>query len=257
MKKLLSFTILALAVAAPMFAQQTKRVTNQGFASDFQTLPVAANLPGVGTTFQSYVSIFNPTSAAYSVTATLYDTTGTSKTATINLAAGEAKVYDNFLADVFNATGGGAVTFSSPASTGGQHNNRFVIDSEIWTGSSVNGATRYGQSVPALEFAGSSSRSFAPGISVDSNRRTNAGCFNQSDSTNTVTIKTLDKTGQTTIGSTTLTLMPHAWGQTSILSVVTNGTLQFDPTDNAVCYAVVVLNANGDARFIPTSEYQP
>ncbi len=255
MKKLLSLTILALAVSAPMFAQHTPRVANEGFASDFQTLPVVTTVQGVGSTFQSYVSIFNPTSSAYSVTATFYDNTGTSKTAQINLAAGQVKTYDNFLTELFGLSNtAGSVTFSSPNSTGGQHNNRFIIDSEIWTG----GGTRYGQSIPALEFAGTSSRSFAPGISVDSSRRSNAGCFNQSDSTNTVKISVLDSTGQTTVGSTTLTLAPHAWGQTSLSAfVVTNGIAQFDPSDNAVCYAVVVLNATNDGRFITSSEYQP
>ena len=71
MKKLITLTLLAL-VALPLFAQ-TRRAGSQNFASDFQTLPVVANVAGVGGTFQSYVSIFNPTSSAYSVTATFYD----------------------------------------------------------------------------------------------------------------------------------------------------------------------------------------
>src|SRR4051794_7986529 len=112
MKKLLSLTILALAVAAPMFAQQVKRVTNQGFASDYQTLPVVTTVPGVGGSFQSYVSVFNPTSSAFAVTATLYDNTGAAKTAQINVAAGEVKVYDNILSDLFNLTNtAGSMTF--------------------------------------------------------------------------------------------------------------------------------------------------
>ena len=44
MKKLLTFTILALAVSAPMFAQHTPRVAAQNFASDFQTLPVVTTV---------------------------------------------------------------------------------------------------------------------------------------------------------------------------------------------------------------------
>jgi len=249
MKKLITLTLFALAL--PMLAQ-SRRAGGQNFASDFQTLPVAANVPGVGSTFQSYVSIFNPTSSAFSVTATLYDANGTTKTAQINLAAGEVKAFENFLSDVFQATGGGAVTFSAPQSAGGTHNNRFVVDSEVWTS-----GTRYGTSIPALEFAGTISRSFAAGISVDTNHRTNAGCFNQGSTTNSITLTVLDATGHTTVGTTSLNLAPHAWGQTPVLSVVTNGTIQFDPTDNAVCYAVTVYNATNDGRFINASEYQP
>jgi hypothetical protein len=252
MKKLLALTALALAVALPTFAQHAPRAASQNFASDFQTLPVVANLPGVGSTFQSYVSVFNPTATAFSVTATLYDNAGATKTATINLAAGEVKAFDNFLNDVFQTTGGGAVTFSAPSSTGGTHNNRFVIDSEVWTS-----GTRYGTSIPALEFAGSSSRSFAAGISVDASHRTNAGCFNQSDSANNIAVTVLDASGATTVGTTSINLAAHAWGQVPILSVVTNGTLRFTPTDSAVCYAVTVYNATNDGRFINASEYQP
>ena len=245
MKKLLIITALAI-VALPLFAQ-ARRAGSQNFASDFQTLPVVANVPGVGSTFQSYVSLFNPTSSAFTVTATLYDSTGVPKTASINLAAGEVKAYENFLADVFATNGGGAVTFSAP-----RHDNRFVVDSEVWTS-----GTRYGTSIPALEFAGSASRSFAAGISTDSNHRTNAGCFNQGDTTNNVKLTVLDASGKNTVGTTSLTLQPHAWGQTPILSVVTNGTIQFDPTDSAVCYAVTVYNATNDGRFINASEYLP
>jgi hypothetical protein len=250
MRKLLTITALAI-VALPLFAQ-SRRAGSQNFASDFQTLPVVANVPGVGSTFQSYVSVYNPTSAAFTVTATLFDNNGTTKTASINLAAGEVKAFENFLADVFQTTGGGSVTFSAPNSTGGTHNNRFVVDSEVWTS-----GTRYGTSIPALEFAGSASRSFAAGISVDSNHRTNAGCFNQGDTTNNVKLTVLDASGHNTVGTTSINLLPHAWGQTPILSVVTNGTIQFDPTDSAVCYAVTVYNATNDGRFINASEFQP
>ncbi|HJW94627.1 MAG TPA: hypothetical protein VJ901_13495 [Thermoanaerobaculia bacterium] len=249
MKKLITFTLFALAL--PVLAQ-SRRAGSQNFASDFQTLPVVANVPGVGSTFQSYVSVFNPTSSAFSVTATLYDANGATKTATINLAAGEVKAFENFLQEVFNTTGGGAVTFSAPSTAGGTHNNRFVIDSEVWTS-----GTRFGTSIPALEFAGSSSRSFAAGISVDSNHRTNAGCFNQGSTTNAITLTILDASGKNTVGTTSLNLAPHAWGQTPILSVVTNGTIQFDPSDSAVCYAVTVYNATNDGRFINASEFQP
>src|SRR5205823_2881659 len=132
-----------------------------------------------GATFQSYVAIFNPTSSSFTVNATLYDAGGVKHDATIALAAGEIKTYANFLDAVFRYSGGGAVTFQSPQSTGGTHNNRFIISTEIRSG-------RYSTTVPVLEFAGSSSRSFAAGVTVDSTSRTNVGCFNQSDAVNKV-----------------------------------------------------------------------
>jgi hypothetical protein len=237
-------------LAVPAFAQQRVPVA-QGFASDFQTVPVMGNVPGIGSTYQTYVAILNPTASAYIVQATLYDAVGVKHDAMISLAAGESKIFSNFLDEVFQGyTGGGAVTFKSPESAGGTHNNRFVIDTEVRAG-------RYGTSVPALEFAGTSSRSFSPGVTVSAASRTNVGCFNQSDSVNSVKATVLDSTGKLTLGTVTLNLGANAWGQTSVTTIVTGGTVQFDPSDSAVCYAVVVDNSTNDGRFVLATEYKP
>jgi hypothetical protein len=242
---------MAAVITTSAFAQQ--HVRSLAFASDFQTVPVMANVPGIGGAFQSYVALFNPTSSAFSVTATLYDATGTKRTALIPLAAGELKTYTNFLDTVFNGfTGGGAVTFSSPDTSGGTRNNRFIVNTEVRTA-----GTRYSTAIPVLEFAGSGSRSFAPGITVDSNTRTNIGCFDQSGAANSVKATILDNTGKQTIGTVTLNLAANGWGQTAVTSIVSNGNIQFDPTDSAVCYAVVVDNATNDGRFISAAEYKP
>lgn len=244
MKKIL--TLLAIAVAAiPAFAQ---RARSQNFASDLQTIPVMANVTGVNNVkFHSYVALLNPTASAFGVEATLYDANGGTKTATIQLAAGEQKTYDNFLDAVFQYAGGGAVTFRAPNA-----NNRFIVGSEVRT---TPGG--YSTMVPPLEFAGSNSRAFAEGISVDSNSRTNIGCFNQSNVKNDVRATVYDSTGKVAVGTVMLSLAANAWGQTAVPNVVPNGFIQFDPAEAAVCYAVVVSNATGDGRFINATEYLP
>ena len=242
MRKLLA--LLFLVSALPTFAQ---RVRQQDFASDFQTIPVMGNTPGIGASFQSFVALMNPTSSAFAIDVSLYDGNGTKRTNTIQLAAGELKTYPNFLATVFNGfTGGGAVTFRS-ADPG----KRFIVNSEVWT----SGA-RYGTSIPALEFAGSNSRSFAAGISVDAAQRTNIGCFNQSDAANRINASVLDKTGHV-VGTVAFDLAANAWGQAPVNSAVTDGYIQFDPQEAAVCYAVVVTNSTNDGRFIMATEYEP
>jgi hypothetical protein len=244
---------LALVLTTAAFPQPARQVRALTFASDSQTVPVMANVPGQGGTFQSYLAIFNPTPAAYSVTATLYDVNGTKHTALIPLAAGELKTYTNFLDSVFGGfSGGGAVTFVSPDSTGGTRNNRFIINTEVRTA-----GTRYSTSIPVLEFAGTSSRSFAPGVTVDANTRTNVGCFDQSGAANGVKATILDSTGTQNLGSVTLNLAANGWGQTSVSTVVSGGNVQFDPSGAAVCYAVVVDNVTNDGRFISSAEYQP
>ena len=243
---------MAAVISTSAFAQQ-QHVRSLAFASDFQTVPVMANVPGIGGAFQSYVALFNPTASAFSVTATLYDANGTKRTALIPLAAGELKTYNNFLDVVFSGfTGGGAVTFSSPDTAGGTRNNRFIVNTEVRTA-----GTRYSTAIPVLEFAGSSSRSFAPGITVDSNTRTNIGCFDQSGAANSVKATILDSTGTQTVGTVTINLAANGWRQVPATSIVSNGTIQFDPADSAVCYAVVVDNATNDGRFISAAEYKP
>ena len=254
MKRLLTAITLAGVIASTAFAQTARRPgSNESFASDNQVIPVVANTTGAnGATFQSYVALLNPTASAFPVTATLYDANGTKSTATITLAAGELKTYTNFLGDLFHLTGGGAVRFQSAPSAGGTNNNRFIVTSEVWTT-----AGRYSTSIPALEFAGSSSRAFSGGISVDSGSRTNIGCFNQGDGATTVKATVRDASGQQIVGTINLNLPANAWGQTAVSSVVSNGYVQFDPSDSAVCYAVVVDNTTNDGRFVAAVPYTP
>jgi hypothetical protein len=254
MKKLISLAALALTIVAmPVFAQNSKRAGSLSFASDFQTIPVVANLTGIGGKFITYVSIYNPTASAYTIQASLFDATGVRRDAAISIAAGELKTYANFLDSVFAGfTGGGAVTLRSNDSAGGQRNNRFIVDAEVRTQGG-----HFGTSVPVLEFAGSGSRSFAAGITVDSNSRTNIGCFDESGFTNKVHATILDNTGTLTVGSTDLNLAANGWFQTAVSSIVSNGIVRFEPSDAAVCYAVVVDNTTQDGRVVSASEYQP
>lgn len=240
-----TFLALLLIAATPLFAQRTGALNT--FASDFQTVPVMGNVAGAGATFQTFVAIMNPTAAAFPVEVTLYDNDGTRRTATIQLAAGELKTYANFLDQVFdNYVGGGAVTFRSSDPT-----RRFIVNAEVWT----SGA-RYGTSIPSLEFAGSASPSFAAGISVDAASRTNIGCFNQSEAVNNVRATVFSASGAMA-GTVDLQLGPNAWAQTGVNSTVTNGYVQFEPQEAAVCYAVVVTNATNDGRFVMSTEYRP
>jgi hypothetical protein len=243
MKRLFALTLF---IASSALAQNIR--TQNTFASDFQTVPVLANVTGnFGARFHSYVALLNPTASAIHVDVTLYDTAGTEREATITLAAHEQQTYVNFLEEVFHYTGGGAATFRSD-----DPSERFILNTEVRT---TPGG--YSTSIPALEFAGSSSPSFSAGITVDSASRTNIGCFNQSSAANTIRATVYDQTGALTLGTITLNLAANAWGQTSVNTVVNEGFVRFEPNEAAVCYAVVVSNANNDGRFISASEYQP
>jgi len=248
MKRLICLVAFAL-IAIPTFAQSQRRtVGNLSFASDFQTVPVMANTIGAGgAVFETYVALLNPGPSAFPVTVSLFDAAGTKHDAIIELGAGELKTFDNFLDSVFDFTGGGAVTFRSA-----DPSKRFVISAEVWTDDG-----RYGTSIPALEFAGTDSPSFAPGVTVNSGTRTNVGCFNQAGSPNTVTGAVLDATGTSTLGTFTIDLAANAWSQTALSTIVSEGYVRFTPSDAAVCYAVVVDNFTNDGRFVSAAEFRP
>jgi len=240
---------MAALFAMPAFPQPKERARRESsFASDYQTVPVMGNTPGLaGATFQTYVALLNPTSSSFPIDVTLYDGAGVQHTAVITLAAGELKTYPNFLDAVFHFTGGGAVTFHSADAT-----RRFIVSTEVRTSGS-----RYGTSIPALEFAGTSSRSFSAGITVDANTRTNVGCFNQSNAANIVKATIYDNSGSQVLGSLSLSLPANGWGQSPVSTIVSGGYVRFDPQDSAVCYAVVVDNTTNDGRFVSAAEYQP
>lgn len=248
MKRLASLTALALLLTAALAAEPHRRPSTFEFASDFQTVPVMGNTPGLqGARFQTYVALLNPTSTSFPVDVTLYKPSGATEMRTIALGPGEIKTYPNFLDTIFGYTGGGAVTFRSPNPA-----NRFIVDVEVWT----SGGQRYGTDVPSLEFAGTASTAFAPGVTNNADTRTNVGCFNQSGVMNVIGVRVRDNTGNT-VSTTSLTLQPHGWGQIGTSGVVTDGYVEFEPEDAAVCYAVVVDNETNDGRFISATEYLP
>jgi len=247
---------VALAVAAtPAFSQSDAIAAPlNNFASSSILIPTMANVVGQqNARFQSHVSIMNPTTNAFPVRVSFYDAAGTKTTATIQLAAGELKVYENFMDSVLKLTGAGAARFESDESAGGQRNNRFILSSEVWTTSTLG---RFGTTVPVLEFAGSDTKSFAAGVTVDPSARTNVGCFNQSSSANDVKVTIFDGAGKS-VATLTLSLPGNAWGQTGVGANVVGGYAVFEPSDSAVCWATVVDNGSNDGRFVSAAEYAP
>src|SRR5207247_1944561 len=89
MKKLvfLMAVLSAAVVATPAFPQ-AKPELGVSFASDSLTVPVMINAGGLGTTFVTYAALMNPTSKAFPVQVTLFDSGGTKTQKTITLSAG-------------------------------------------------------------------------------------------------------------------------------------------------------------------------
>jgi hypothetical protein len=223
-------------------------------ASTSVVVPAVANVTGVtGSVFRSRISIFNPSAFSYPIQATFYDTAGNMTNASINMAAGQMRVYDNFLADLFSTTGAGSVRFESRDIAGGSPNFQFIVNAEVWT---VVSSGRYGTSVTTLVGGASASDAFSAGIRVDADFRSNVGCFNDSAATNTVIADVFDSSNNL-VTSVTMTLPPNGWAQVAIPANVAAGYVRFRPSQAAYCYAVVVNNTTNDGHFIPASEFVP
>ncbi len=250
----LTHAILAAALTLTAFSAVAQpHLVPLSFASDFQTVPVMGNTPGANNSrFQTYVSILNPTSSAFVVDVVFYEASGVAHNATISLNPGQLKTYANFLEEVFAFTGGGGATFRASDSAGGQRNNRFILDVEVYTT-----GTRYSTSVPTVEFPGTNSPAYSAGITVDSTARTNIGCFNRSGVANAIKATVYNQSGTTAVGTFTLNLAANGWGQTPITSAVTEGYVKFEPAEAAACYAVVVNNVTNDGKFVSAADYSP
>jgi len=223
-------------------------------ASTSVVVPSVANVTGLtGSVFRSRIALFNPTAFSYPIQATFYDIAGNMSKVNITMAAGQMRVYDNFLSDVFSTTGAGSVRFESRLITGGSPNFQFVVNAEVWT---VVSSGRYGTSVAALTGGASTSDAFSAGVRVDSDFRSNVGCFNDSGSTNVVVTDVFDGSNNL-VTTVTLSVPPNAWAQAAIPASLSRGYVRFRPSQPAYCYAVVVNNTTNDGHFILASEFTP
>lgn len=255
MKRTAFVLVCALLVAGVASAKESgpDRAAVQ-VASTSVVVPAVANVTGVtGSVFRSRISIFNPTAFTYPIRTTFHDTGGNVTNVTINMAAGQMRVYDNFLGDVFSTTGAGSARFESRDIVGGSSNFQFVVSAEVWT---VVSSGRYGTSVTTIVGGASTSDAFSAGIRVDADFRSNVGCFNDSAATNTVVADVFDSSNNL-VTSVIMTVPPNGWAQTAIPTNVAAGYVRFRPSQAAYCYAVVVNNTTNDGHFIPASEFVP
>ena len=256
MRKIMMW-VLAFAALLPRVAvaKDTASVRNAiEVASTSVVVPSVANVTGLtGSVFRTRISLFNPTAFTYPIQATFHDVSGNMSKVNITMAASQMRVYDNFLGDVFGTTGAGSVRFESRQITGGSPNFQFVVNAEVWT---IVSSGRYGTSVATLIGGASTSDSYSAGIRVDSDFRSNIGCFNDSASSNTVVADVFDGSNNL-VTTVTLAVPPNAWAQTTVPATLSAGYVRFRPSQPAYCFAVVVNNTTNDGHFIPATEFTP
>ena len=210
-------------------------------------IPAAANAPGrFGAHYKTRVVVFNPTSRDYSLTARLYGTNGPVKSSTIAIDGGQYLVWDNFLEEVFDYTGGGAVWLRAPG-----EEDQFYMTVEVYT-DSPNGrfsTTVVNGIIPT--FVRGAEPDFNVGISVNENRRTNIGVWNWETYPSSVEAKVFDASG-TLVQTIGFELKGEAWQQKNISAPVDNGHVRWEINGESRAhyfYAVEVDNQSNDGTL--------
>ena len=249
--------VFLLWMAVVSGAELVPPKSNVASASPVITIPVMTNAPGaLGGVFKTKVVLFNPTIFSFPVEISLYSTNGFVTKTTVNLAAGQIRNYENFLADVFSLTGAGTVNFDSLSLSGGNSSLSFLVSAEVYMDSDKGRFKTVVSTGPPLDPVSPTAAAYSTGITVDADTRTNIGCFNTSFSTNVIIAELYDSANRL-VTTVSLTVGGGSWTQVSLANTVSGGYIRWRPATAAYCYAVVVNNTSNDGTFIPAVNYVP
>jgi len=220
------------------------------------TFPSSANTQGIGAYFKTRMVFVNPSSSPMTVNALLSTPSGPVGPQAITLAAGQTKVYENFLSDVFGYTGGAAIRVAE--STG---NRFFIATGEVYA-DGPNG--RYSTAIFGLSTddrvasVSESGLSLSVGLRVDAANRANFGCANADGSSVSVQADFYTSAGGSATPATSLQLdlAANAWSQAPIPVTDEEINVRFrtfgvSGTIGVYCWGVNVNNQSADGLWVP------
>lgn len=226
-------------------------------ASSVITVPTMANTPGaLGGIFKTKVVVYNPTNFSYPIQVSLYSTSGLVNQKTIDMSAGQIRNYENFLDEVFEFDGAGAVNFDSLSLPGGNSKLVFLVNSEVYIDTDKGRYKTVVMNGIPLDPVSPGVSAYSTGITVDASNRTNIGFFNASSIANVIVAEVYDSSNKL-IRTVSTTLPGGSWGQVPFDTFVNGGYISWKPSSLAYCYAVVVNNTSNDGSFIPATSYVP
>ena len=257
---LLSAGLLATGLVAPgLEASEPMPRSPQGLVAASYVFPSAANAQGAfGAFFKTRLVLTNPGASAIVIVATLGTPTGTPSGGiqTIALAAGETRVYGNFLSDVFLYTGGGAFSLAELTNS-----KPFYAVGEVYA-ETANG--RFGTPLAGLSADdrvvnlanGETGFSMSTGLVVDGSNRANFGCANMDGAAVAVRADIYNETSADPVAKATLNLLPNGWEQQSVAVSgqkvkVLFWQLSAGGLHGCYCYGVNVNNQSGDGTSVP------
>ena len=213
------------------------------------TLPAVASVIGAGgVPFVSDVRVFNTSYTDVLTVTAVYRFNGAAQT--FQLAAREAKAFDDIAVSLFASPGGlGAVEFSSPAPQG-----TLVVSSQLR--SPVDGGGFVGMFIPGLAPTDAGAVTVLTSL-VNGDSRTNVGVYNPNGNAVTATIRLFD--GPVLLGTTSVNLAAHGVTQiNNIYGVVgfgslvrNNGYATVESSDGPLfTYAAEADNKSGDLILV-------
>jgi hypothetical protein len=246
MKKLMVL-VSALALTAPLFAEEARVRSPAPLvvgAVSHVLLPTSAFVTGkFGAVFKTRISIANVTSYAYDIRVGFSTGAGEVAVEQLSILPYETRTFDNFLSDVFQTSGAGAIDFDS-----GNVAYRFIVSGQVYV-DGPNG--RFSTAVQAGDEDGTiivGRPGYVIGISSNSFDRTNLGCASDSPSLQTITARVYSPANDL-LGTFSFDMNPWGWRQVSVDVPVTDGTMVIASTQRAVCFGVVVDNVSNDGTY--------
>jgi hypothetical protein len=237
----------ALILANPLLAGETHVRSAAPLvvgAVSHLLLPTSAYANGqYGAVFKTRVSVANVTGYPYTIRAGFSTAAGEVIARTFPILAYETRTWDNFLGEVLQVTGAGAIDFDS-----GDTAYRFIVSAQVYV-DGPNG--RFSTAVQSADEAGTilaGRPGYVIGISANSFDRTNLGCASDSGLYQSITAQVFSPSN-VYLGSLTFDLNPWGWTQVGVNIPVTDGIMVISSTQRAVCYGVVVDNVSNDGTF--------
>lgn len=239
--------VLALSATAeaPTAELEKREVRNAQLRMGF--IPVAANSPGrFGAHFKTRVVLFNTSENDYEISAYLYGKDGPVSRVRIPIDGQKYYVWDNFLEDIFEYSGSGAIWLVAP-----DEEDEFYVTAEVYT-DSPNGrfSTTVVNGILAV-FEEGRQPEYNFGISVNQGRRTNIGVWNWETEASSIEAEVYDGSG-TLVQTIPFELAEEAWDQKTITATVDNGFVKWNINGDSQThyfYAVEVDNESNDGTL--------
>ena len=210
-------------------------------------IPTMANSPGRHGAYYRTKVILSNFDSDLDLTIRLYGPGGALAWRHRSIEANYYRTWNNFLEEVFDYRGTGAVEFSG--------NAPFTVSAEVYTTSSNGTYTTVVHNGPAPLTPYLSLAASVGVVAVDGATRTNAGVFNNSNRSQTVTARVYypDSDSEDPDETLTFSLPPKGWAQKSVSARGERGYIFWRIPREAYLWVVSVDNRSNDGTLaVPT-----